>query len=69
MNSKPRSEAVHEFVEGYEVQVRPLWQWEKAILSGFAMFRRLQERRGGIVVADLISHSLKFVPFAAAPTR
>jgi NTP pyrophosphatase (non-canonical NTP hydrolase) len=30
--------AVHELVRGYEVEARPLWQWERAILEGFRIF-------------------------------
>ncbi len=54
--------AVHELVKGYEVERRPLWQWELAILEGFRMFRELRKHHGGAVTADLLAHSLEFSP-------
>ena len=54
--------AVRELVKGYEVEQRPLWQWERAILEGFRMFRELRKHHGGTVTADLVAHSLEFSP-------
>jgi NTP pyrophosphatase (non-canonical NTP hydrolase) len=51
---------VRHFVSGYEVQDRPLWQWEAAILEGFKVFRKLKRNRRGWVVADLRRHTLSF---------
>jgi NTP pyrophosphatase (non-canonical NTP hydrolase) len=51
---------VQEFVKGYEVASRPLWQWEAAILESFRAFRLLKEHRGGCVVADLLSRTLTY---------
>ncbi len=52
--------AVREFVKGYEVEARPLWQWERAILEGFRVFRELRQHRGGTVTADLNSRTLTY---------
>lgn len=52
--------AIQELVRGYEVESRPLWQWELAILEGFRVFRELREHRGGIVIADLKEHTITF---------
>lgn len=52
--------AVHELVRGYEVESRPLWQWERAILEGFRVFRELKKHRRGTVVADLKNRSISF---------
>jgi len=54
--------AVREFVKGYEVEERPLWQWEYAILEGFRIFLELKTHRGGIVTADLNAHTITFEP-------
>lgn len=54
--------AVREFVKGYEVEERPLWQWEYAILEGFRIFRELKTHRGGIVTANLNTHTITFEP-------
>lgn len=52
--------AVHELVRGYEVESRPLWQWERAILEGFRVFRELKRHRRGVVIADLKTRTLRF---------
>ena len=36
---------IQEFVKGYEVDQANLWQWEKAILDGYNIFRKLKEKR------------------------
>jgi NTP pyrophosphatase (non-canonical NTP hydrolase) len=51
---------IPEFVRGYEVEKCPLWQWEKAILDGFAVFRKLRQCRRGTVIADLNRRSISF---------
>ncbi len=51
---------IQDFVQGYEVQVLPAWQWELAILEGFKAFRLLKEHRRGIVDLDLDAHTLEF---------
>lgn len=56
----PLLKTVQDFVRGFEVERCPLWQWEKAILDGFAVFRRLRAERRGIVVADLKRHTIRF---------
>jgi NTP pyrophosphatase (non-canonical NTP hydrolase) len=52
--------AVHELVRGYEVDTRPLWQWERAILEGFRIFRELRHHRGGAVTIDLERRTIEF---------
>ncbi len=52
--------AVHELVRGYEVEARPLWQWERAILEGFRIFRELRYYRGGAVTVDLVERTIEF---------
>jgi NTP pyrophosphatase (non-canonical NTP hydrolase) len=54
--------SIRELVRGYEVETRPLWQWELAILEGFRIFRELRRYRGGTVTADLVAHTLTFEP-------
>lgn len=53
---------VHDMVEGYEVAVCPLWQWEQAILEGFKVFRRLRDVGSGVVTVDMDAHSITFTP-------
>jgi NTP pyrophosphatase (non-canonical NTP hydrolase) len=49
-------------VEGYEVDRCPPWQWARAILAGFEIFRemRLPSNRGGTVSVDMDKHTIKF---------
>lgn len=56
----PLLKLIPEFVSGYEVEACPLWQWEKAILDGFSVFRKLRQYRRGIVTADLIKRTITF---------
>lgn len=51
---------IPEFVNGYEVERCPLWQWEKAILDGFSVFRQLRKHRQGIVTVSLNRRSISF---------
>lgn len=51
---------VLDMVEGYEVADCPMWQWERAILDGFQVFRQLREAGGGAVHVDLINRTLTF---------
>ncbi|ROM76175.1 hypothetical protein BK654_16145 [Pseudomonas brassicacearum] len=53
---------IKSMVEGYEVEKCKLWQWEKAILTGFQLFRELQTHRGGTVIVNVRAHSMQFEP-------
>ena len=52
--------AIQKLVKGYEVESRPLWQWEVAILEGFRVFREVCKHRGGTVIADLEERTITF---------
>lgn len=56
-----------DMVIGYEVEACPLWQWERAILDGFKVWRSLCEAGRGIVKVDLLEHSIEFNPLELAP--
>src|SRR6266540_2075579 len=45
---------------GYEVEIVPLWQWEKAILKSYAVFRKLKANRGGRVRIDLQKRNIEY---------
>ena len=49
---------IQEFVRGFEVEQAPLWQWEKAILEGYRVFRVLRENNGGKVTLDMLNREL-----------
>lgn len=52
---------IQEFIEGFEVHAVPIWQWEEAILEGYAIFRKLRDNRGGKVRLDLIRRELSYI--------
>lgn len=54
---------IQNMVRGYEVEKCKLWQWERAILQGFEIFRLLKEHRGGKVVVDMNQHTVSFEVF------
>ena len=49
---------IREFVRGFEVEQAPLWQWEKAILQGYRVFRALRDNNGGNVTLDMLNREL-----------
>jgi len=51
---------IKEFVEGFEVASAPLWQWERAILDGYSVFRALRAGPGGRVTLDLVERRLTY---------
>lgn len=53
---------VKSMIAGYEVEKCPLWQWERAILDGFTVFRKLRDNRGGKVTVSMTNRTLSYVP-------
>lgn len=53
---------IQKFVQGYEVERCPLKLWEDAILQGYAVFRRLKENNGGIVIGDRTNRTISYRP-------
>lgn len=53
---------IRRMVRGYEVEERPLWVWEEAIIRGFDVFRELRKHRGGTVIVDSVKHILQYKP-------
>lgn len=43
---------IAQFVRGFEVERCPLRLWEKAILTGYDVFRQVQANEGGTVIGD-----------------
>jgi NTP pyrophosphatase (non-canonical NTP hydrolase) len=56
---------IQEMVRGYEVARVPLWQWERAILEGFRVFRLLCSNQGGAVSWNLRERLLEWSPIGA----
>jgi hypothetical protein len=53
---------VKQFVTGYEVEYRPLWLWEEAILAGYEAFRFLRQHRRARIHIDMNNHRLGVDP-------
>ena len=51
---------IAQFVRGYEVERCPLKLWEDAILQGYAVFRRLRENGGGVVVGSRENRTISY---------
>jgi hypothetical protein len=52
--------SISEFVRGYEVAPVPVWQWERAILEGFRIFRLLKANHGGHVTLNLGNRTMRY---------
>ena len=55
---------IHEFVLGYEVEKCPLKLWERAILDGYDVFRKIRDAEGGWIVGDRGNRSIRFEPIS-----
>ncbi|MBL4623587.1 MAG: nucleoside triphosphate pyrophosphohydrolase family protein [Flavobacteriales bacterium] len=53
--------SIQDLIKGYEVERCALWQWERAILDGFKVFRALKKYRKGFIVTDIEEHTIEFV--------
>lgn len=53
---------VQQFVSGYEVDACPLNLWERAILTGYEIFRKVRDNNGGIVVANRNARTIGYKP-------
>lgn len=53
---------IESMVEGYEVEACKLWQWEKAILTGFQVFPEQQIGLCGTVHVNVLEHTMCFDP-------
>lgn len=51
---------IETLVSDFEVSNRSLIEWEKAILDGYDVFRKLKENRGGVVHVDMLERKISF---------
>lgn len=51
---------IKSMVSGYEVDQCPIWQWERAILEGFRVFRELYAAKSGYVRVNMDNHTIEF---------
>lgn len=53
---------IKNFVRGYEVERCPLWLWERAILDGYKVFRKIVANNGGTVIGDRNTRTISYEP-------
>lgn len=59
---------VEGFVKGYEVEQCPLSLWERAILEGYAVFRKVRENGGGVIIGDRANRTIEYRPLVGEVT-
>lgn len=55
---------ITDMTSGYEVRIRTVREWERAILRSFDVWRELRDHHGGSVHLDLIARSVRFEPLS-----
>jgi len=51
---------IKQMTDNLEVKDRTTWEWNRALLDGFKVWRKLREFNGGSIVGDLLQNTLKF---------
>lgn len=54
--------SIGEFVKGFEVEKCPLKLWERSILQGFEVFRKVRDVKGGWIVGDRGARTVTYQP-------
>ncbi|MGE8670238.1 MAG: nucleoside triphosphate pyrophosphohydrolase family protein [Achromobacter mucicolens] len=54
--------SVGDFVRGYEVDRCPLKLWERAIIQGYDVFRKVRASQGGWIVGDRAMRTVRYEP-------
>lgn len=55
-----RIKIIQKLCRGLEVEGCKPWEWRKAILKGYEMFRKLRDNKGGILVLDLNKRDIEY---------
>lgn len=55
---------IKQMTAGVEVRDRSTWEWNDALLRGFAVWRQLRTHNGGVVRGDLVSGTIEYIPKA-----
>jgi len=53
---------IKQMAANLEVKDRTTWEWNRALLDGFRVWRKLREHNGGTVSGDLTKNTLQFTP-------
>lgn len=60
----PLLKTIQGLVSDREVKARSLFDWQKAILAGYRVWRQVWRNKGGLVIADLVKRTLEYRPSA-----
>lgn len=53
---------IRSMTDGFEVAAVADWEWERAVLQGYEVWRALRSAGGGTVIGDLYTRTLRFEP-------
>lgn len=53
---------INQMTAKLEVADRSGWEWNKALIDGFRVWRELRKHKGGVVAGDLLTNTLTFTP-------
>ncbi len=59
--------SIGEFVRGFEVEKCPLKLWERSILQGYDVFRKLREAQGGWIIGSRAQRTICYKPLDWKP--
>jgi hypothetical protein len=59
---------IGDFVKGFEVEKCPLKLWERSILQGYEVFRKVRDAKGGWIVGDRDARAVVYQPPEWSPT-
>lgn len=55
-----RIKIIQKLCRGLEVERCNPWEWRKAILKGYEMFRKLRDNKGGVLILDLNKRDIEY---------
>lgn len=55
-----RIKIIQKLCRGLEVEQCKPWEWRKAILKGYEMFRKLKDNKGGVLILDLNKRDIEY---------
>ncbi len=59
---------IKDITERLEVRRCSMHEWEHAILEGFRVWRKVKDNKGGVIVGNLISRTIEYIPSEPANT-
>ncbi len=63
----PLLKTIQGIVSDREVRSCSLYEWQKAILAGYRVWRQVRQNKGGVVVCDLLRRTLEYSQATPSP--